>query len=373
MIVLDEKVKEFINERLFSAVRPVLFTDLVHEFGKSVDWAKSAMFSYYKGTGDNVKFHCVIVCCLSGGAVAVVQDLGRVEAMSEEITDCFIYAFNPMEGVIPFNEVHRDDFITIRNNYEVVYSEVKKERDLSPKKPVSRPSVAAAASAAAAAPVPVPAAPAGTANKDTKKKKDMGLRSTALLARMRKEREDKEQERQAELKRRREETQKRELERDPKRSKQMDELSKMFEDDDDLMDMDDEEERPVTAPVSTSTKAQQTQLDESEMEEIMDTTAEESLLEIKNRQEPEASSQVTAEAPKPEPAPEAEAEAAAEPEPETYVDEDGYIVTKRPAQQQAPPKPTPKATKPPVRSKTEPSAFKPKKKQGSIESFFKRK
>ncbi|KAL3235566.1 DNA polymerase delta subunit POL32 [Nakaseomyces bracarensis] len=376
MLEIDESVRDYISDRLFHAVKPVLFTDLVHEFRKGAEWAKSAMFSYYKGTGENVKFHCVIVCCLSGGRVGVVQDLARVEEFEEEVTDCFIYAFNPMEEVIPFNEVYRHDpgFITIKNSYELVRGEPASESPVKTIKTESRPLGRTTNKPVDKATKPVEK----EKEKDKKKGKDMGLRSTALLARMRKEREDKEQERQAELKRRREESQKKALERDPKKSKQMDELSKMFDEDedDDLMDIDDEE-RPVTAPAEVgstvtaegiSNRTNQTQLEESELDEIMDTTAEESLLEIKHRQEPELSSQVKQETNTVEPL----HQPVQEPEPETYVDEDGYIVTKRAAQPETKPKPKP-AAKTPIRSKTEPSAFKPKKKQGSIESFFKRK
>lgn len=357
MLELEEKVKEYIDERLFSTT--VLFTDLVHEFGRSAEWAKSAMFSYYKSSGDKVKFHCVIVCCFKDG-VAVVQDLNKVQEMESEITDCFIYAFNPMEEFIPFTEVHRDDFI-IRNSYDIVFRE--KAAGASPVKKTTTSRTAAATTATPAVAV---AAPPPAAIAKPEKKKDMGLRSTALLARMRKEREDKELQRQTELKRRRAETQKRELERDPKKSKQMDELSKMFEDDDDDL-MDISEERPVTAP-ATSVTNNEHNLNESEMEDLLETTTEDALLDAKG----DESDEVIQEPPTTDPV-----NAESKSEPETYIDEDGYTVTKRaspPKEQHVPAKQKSKtAAKPSVRSKTEPTAFKPKKKQGSIESFFKRK
>lgn len=362
---MDEEVKEFINDRLFHQAKPVLFTDLISKFGIGPDVAKGSMFHYYKTVSDNAKFHCVVVCCLKDNRIFIVQDLAKIGQLEEDVIDCFIYAFSPTSEVIPYNEVYRqsEQTLTIKNSYELVHTETNGSSVT--KAPVDKP-IKRENGQAKKEQTP-PTAP-------QKPKKDMGLRSTALLARMRKEREDKEQERQAELKRRREENAKRELDRDPKKAKQMDELSKMFDndDDDDLMDIDDDENdnnaikmeehqdnRPATAPTTAS------HINESEMEDILDTTAEESLLEIKKDQKesaPEMSSQVE----------QTDEPVKKEQEPETYVDEDGYIVTRRADPKEKKATPPVKKTTPAVRAKTDPTP-KPKRKQGTIESFFKRK
>ncbi|CCK73461.1 DNA polymerase delta subunit POL32 NDAI_0G04780 [Naumovozyma dairenensis CBS 421] len=409
----EEKITEYINEKLFTEIKPVLFTDLIAHFKIGPSRAKKFMYSYYKSTSTvtNVKFNCILMCCYSNGTIKLINDLKEVtpneneNANGNEMVDCFIYAFNPMDTFIPVNIiVDQLGSLSIKNPYKLTISE--KSLKAIDTRTLQRSKTVNASSSVSATTSPrginrattVPDTLDATKRADKveadrrietppvkKAKKSMGLKSTVLLEKMRKNREAKEAERQMELKKRREEALVKQVKKDPKMKAQMDELNKLFVEDDeegeddDLQNIssdekvvsesiplstgDDESEEPEIVPKNNNIEKKKS--DTTDMEAIFDTTAEESLLEISN---PTVVAKGQDEV-------EREEESAAN---SSYVDEDGYIVTKRPAvstpsqpskRQQT--RPIGKTTTPVSRSKR-PGSSSGKKKQGSIESFFKR-
>lgn len=386
---LATEVKHFIEERLFTQVKPVIFSDLIGKFKIGPSSAKRTMYQYYKDN-TNSKYNCVIICCYENGSIKVINDLNNIEDQNS-ILDCFIYAFNPMDEFIPTNTIINNyENLLIKNPYKLhdipISSESKESGPIRSKTEDNAVTDRTSSSAinshfGRARTIPESTSKNGEAENNVvesvkqKKKKDMGLRSTALLAKMRQEREEKEAERQNELNKRRQEQQDK-LNNDPKRKSQMDELNKLFVDDD-----EEEEEQITNKKEDIDTLSNRKglvkeenikALKEKELEELLDTTAEESLLEI-SKGALESPSKLTTsptnvtEHSSPHTKPEEKAT--------SYVDEDGYIVTKKPVP--ATPVKTPTtATKRKLgtsslsSSKSGPPS---KKKQGSIESFFKRK
>lgn len=190
----------------------------------------------------------------------------------------------------------------------------------------------------------------------------MGLRSTALLARMKKDRDDKEASRQNELRKRKEENMQKINKENPERVAQMEKLNSLFVED----DLEDEELDENTRPKSPEKAAvEDNDKNSNDLEDLLETTAEDSLMEVPKAKQTERSVTEISKEPK------------AEEESSSFIDEDGYIVTKRPATSTPPRKSSP-VTKRALSSKQqEPSSSssssKRSKKQGTLESFFKRK
>lgn len=388
---MTEQCTQYINDELFSNTRPVIFTDLMNKFKIGSSDAKSIMYKFYRNTTTNMKFNCVIMMCYQDGTVKLVTELStsQDQSQNDNLTDCFIYAFNPNNEFIPINDIKDESGSTlIVNPYKLVNNEPVKPAVTKETKPKtmrshteSTPKTTTTANSTIGSsktpmrpkthPITTASTTSTTSTSTAKPKKSMGLRSTELLAKMRRAREEKENERQRELKQRRQEEEASRMERlnkDPKRKQQMDELHKMFvddSDDDDLLN-----EQPPT---------KKTKIDDHELEELLETTAEESLLEIGNK--PNQDTNVT----KPneidsEPEQELEKKSSLGDESieaiaSSYVDDDGYVVTKK---QPAPPTKTTRARSSPLKKtsrvtkKNTLPAPKKKIKQGSIESFFKR-
>ena len=344
-------MSSFINEKLFTEVKPVLFTDLIYQLKVGPSMAKKLMFDYYKQT-TNAKYNCVVICCYKNQTIKIIHDVGNIPE-EDSIIDCFIFAFNPMDAFLPhYSIINQKDCLTIENPYELKVREslkiIERTKTLEEKsKPLVRPTARSKTT------------PEETTGKKSKSK-DMGLRSTALLAKMRKDRNDKEMSRQNELRKRREENIEKINKGNPEREAQMKELNNLFVED----DLDDEEPNEG----SHSNLPEQTLTDDrkksnNDLEDLLETTAEDSLMEVPKIHQTKI--------------PEAEdlKEPKFEEERSSFVDEDGYIVTKRPATSTPPPKPSP-ATRRALSSSKEqetPSSNKRLKKQGTLESFFKRK
>lgn len=333
-LTMMEKAIEFINETLFTEEKPVLFTNLMHKFQIGPSKAKEIMYTYYR-ENRTTKYNCIIICCYKD-KVQVIHDVNHVES-EKSLVDCFIYAFNPTEEFTPVNAAYdQRGYLTISNPHKLIVQEVR-SRTLeeepvtkTDRNPISTPRSRTMPETKEEKAVP---------RKAASKIKTTGLRSTALLAKMRAERESKEAQRQEELKKRR---QQQAEEHQQRNSAQLNELNKMFVDDSD-------EDGKFASETPTST------VDGDDLENILDTTAEESLLK---KPDDEENSQ--------------EDTPIKQEQDSSYVDEDGYLVTNRPATS-TPPKGRKRAAssllqiqqqkkKSPVRKKT----------QGTLESFFKK-
>lgn len=343
---MSEEAFEYINERLFTEEKPVLFTDLIFRFKIGPSKAKQLMYSYYR-QNTSTKFNCIIICVDEHGNIKVVYDLNSFDDQ-QTLVDCFIYAFNPLEVFTPVS-VARDmqEVLPVRNCYELKV-EPKRAKTLDAQPKVERTAVPPARSRT----VPETKEPA---KKPATKGKETGLRSTAILAKMRGERERKERERREELQKRRDEELQRATKNDPKRSAQMEELNSLFDGDEDDEQMTDGE--PI-ADRSSPEREESMPIDKQELEELLETTAEDSLMHTRN-EEPVRDAAET------KPGPDS-----------SYVDEDGYIVTNRAATSTPPPRrPAPKrphpAPQPEIPKKTR--LPKTKKSQPTLENFFKKR
>ncbi|GAV54383.1 hypothetical protein ZYGR_0AL01150 [Zygosaccharomyces rouxii] len=341
-----EEAIEFINERLFTEEKPVLFTDLIHKFRIGPSKAKKTMYVYYE-SNKTLKYNCVIVCCYKD-RIKIVHDVNHVDSQ-ESLIDCFIYAFNPMEEFIPVNPVvDQREYLSIQNPYKLVVPELRSKtvEEEPTNKAVPKPSIRSKTvpqTTKDEKSKPVPPKKQQQQQPPAKSKDNM-LKSTALLAKMRADRENKEAQRQKELAQRRE---REEQENKSKNDAQMKELNQMFVEDSD--ENDENQRQESDRPTST--------VEPDELEEILDSTAEESLLKQSQSQE---------EPPK----------VKQEPQDASYVDEDGYIVTNRSANNSS--------TSTPAQSRKRPGSSTPtlhqqskkpaqrKKTQGTLESFFKR-
>lgn len=352
-----EAFQEFISNKLFTETKPVIFSDLINKFKCGPNKAKEMMYSYYEDT-KNVKFQCIIVACYSNNKIKIINDIEHIENQ-ELMIDCFIYAFNPMDEFLPVNiaiDQHDDLIIKNPNRIKIEDKTIKIERAqtveskaVSTFKPIGQ--------------TRSKTVPEATPVKKEEHKKSMGLRSTELLVRMRKEREQKEFDRQEELRKRKQQQVEQRNKSDPKRVAQMEDLNKLFVDDDDDDDLS-KTESPTKdgSPIQAKSEV----INASELEELLDTTAEESLLELS--QDPSKNQ-------KPKIQPKKGEAKEEEEEVTTYLDKDGYMVTKKTVRPTETAGPTPK--KRPAASTLMNFSSKltkkqtPKKKQGSIESFFK--
>ncbi len=390
---------EYINDELFNKCHSVIFTDLMNKFKIGSSNAKQIMYNYYKDT-TTMKFNLVIIMCFKDGTVKVVSDLNEQnngDDNGNELMDCFIYGFNPNNEFIPINDLKDETGSNLITNPYKLVSEYKspaktttttttttsvKRSQTDTKMGIGKSTFQPGSTNNNSSSIRSKTEPQANA----KPKKSTGLRSTEILAKMKKAREAKETERQNELKHRREEenaNKLQQLNKDPKRKAQMDDLNKLFVDsDDDAKDIDEPE-------TESEKKKKNTTIDDSELEGLLETTAEESLLEIKKdgdfpgngikeevtSSQPDNSSKDASTKKTPL------GDESIEEITSTYVDKDGYIVTKRQPTAATPAKKSPAKLKSKVSStlsrfavskKGTPPPAKKKIKQGSIESFFKR-
>ncbi|SCU91418.1 LAME_0E12442g1_1 [Lachancea meyersii CBS 8951] len=321
---MNSDINKFIHCRLTEDVQVVLFTDLMAKFSITSNEAKAAMYDFYNATTSKV--HCVIVCGYKSGLIRIVDDLEKFED-DDSILDAFIYAFNPMDQFVPVNSMTKRP-VAVSNCYELAVEtavpsgtnmETKMGSETINTGPNKRPTVRSQT-------LPSrltgsrPQSPAATKLQPKPAVKNTGeLRSTALLQKMRKEREDKERRRQDELRKRRK-MQQDKVNNDPKRKQELEELSAMFDSDEE--EGDAEGKQPRSDPPSTNDAnffpSETAKPTEAELGELLETTAEESLVEIK----PPSRNQRAADE---EPDKQGD-------EPQTYLDEEGYTVTQRPAQ-----------------------------------------
>lgn len=373
----EEEYSEYISDKLFSKIKPVIFTDLINKFKCGPNKAKSEMYTYYKKT-KNVKFQCVIVACYANDTIKIVNDLNYINDQ-DNMTDCFIYAFNPMDVFNAVNDtIVNYENLRIQNPNKIKIIESKDDTELVPTRAKTLDNGTSNNSnnntftntTKRSNTVPAKSNPGNVVMKDEPKKKEEKLRPTELLAKMRKERQEKEANRQEELKKRKEEQEQERLKKDPETVAQMKELKDIF-DSDDLDDYEsDEPSKAITksdianesSPQKSKTGNTKTTINASDLEEILDTTGEESLLMLSQNQ----SNSNKKEEKKEE-----------EEEVSTYMDEDGYMVTKKTSKKPVPVQPETKrkiqlpSSKEPITKKTK--AVPTKKKQGSLDFFFKKK
>lgn len=436
------KVIEYINDKLHRRCQPIVFTDLMNNFHIGSSDAKQTMYNYYKET-TTMKFNCIIMICYKDGTIKMATDLNETETQSsKDILDCFIYAFNPNKEFIPVYELNdQSGSNLIVNPYKLVIENEKKVESIG--SPIKRSQTDSKVSNVKKDIVFNPVrsktdsavnSKSNSSDKNTSKKnepakpkKSIGLKSTEILAKMRKARDEKEAERQRQLKQRKQEEEANKLRRlnnDPTRKAQMEDLNKLFvdsdEDDAAGVDMNDnkntnesnkksEGEDSDVATTTTSIIKMNKTIDGSKLESLPDITAEDSSLEIegdepsnnkRNNETVDPRSRI--ESINPSETLEAENKEQAKKEPlgeesieeivTSYVDEDGYIVTnrKRPqpisinsdnskrniGQSSSPKKVTSRAKSILANfgNASKKSSLPPRKKvkQGSIESFFKK-
>ncbi|SMN19381.1 similar to Saccharomyces cerevisiae YJR043C POL32 Third subunit of DNA polymerase delta, involved in chromosomal DNA replication [Maudiozyma saulgeensis] len=382
----DEDYSKFISDKLFTKVKPVIFTDLINQFKCGPSKAKSQMYSYYKNTS-NVKFQCVLVACYSNDKIKIINDINNIEN-PDKLTDCFIYAFNPMDVFNPINEtvVRMDDLliknpnkISIESSNEIKATELTRPRtldnDTKPKKLTTE------VKRSKTEPQTSKKNNQTMKEESTKEQKPEGkLRPTELLAKMRLERQQKEKDRQEELKKRKDEHVQQKIKNDPKTAAQMKELNDIFANDDmsDYVEEDHSKRTEIkiddkTITQSSPQKKQASTINPSDLEEILDTTGEESLLMLSQNAE-NKQSVPSKDKPNQEVKKDAEEE---EEEVTTYLDEDGYMVTKKSANKPEPATKTESRKRSPIAPSLKSSVKKvkaapTKKKQGSLDFFFKK-
>lgn len=368
-MVLDKKFFKFIENRL-NLGKPVQFQDLVYQFSMKPSESKSIMYQYYKETSssDKVNYSLIILGIFKNGTIKVLQDLKNIPD-AKDLSDCFIYAFNPTELFFPVNEMMDQlAFIGYKNPIALQVDESKQDSmnaaNMNRSKTVeeSRSTGASKFSLASSSSSngvkrskTSPEEKTISSTKDVKKK-STGLRSTELLAKMRKNREEKENQRQKEL-------EKRKNEESAKKKEEMQKLNDLFMDDDEedieMKDADTNEKQEKPKKQLNEKEIEQAKrlnLDQDELIELVDTTAEESLLEIKKQSsQPQVIEEETTTAKKEEPIEES-----------SFVDDDGYIVTKKPVSSTSSKRSTP------VKNTAKPTPTK-RRKQATLEGFFKRK
>lgn len=383
-------IENFITQKLINDCKPVTFLDLCDEFSINVNKAKNEMVQYYSTTRHE-SIQCIVVCVLKHNVIQMITDPEKLPE-KEDIKDFFIYAFNPLETIDLTNRERTH--VTIKNPYKlhnqngtrpqtsdgigsvinITTQDVTQKMVAGPKKKSEAEPVVTKQRAKTFPEVAV--------TKPKKPTKSMGLKSTELLARMRREREEKEKNRQEELERRKHQQQdKNHVVVSQEKQKQLDQLASMFDDDDDddLAQFDknskkrdkkeeSEEEAEVNHPVAIesvpSQESQPVNLDRTvtNLEELLDTTVDESLMELS---QPEKEKEKEKE----EPVHESK-------EQTTYIDKDGYMVTKRPATEtKKPPKPvkSAKTAEPSKKPATPVEKKKARSSQRTLESFFGKK
>ncbi|CAB4254666.1 similar to Saccharomyces cerevisiae YJR043C POL32 Third subunit of DNA polymerase delta, involved in chromosomal DNA replication [Maudiozyma barnettii] len=376
----DEDYSKFISEKLFTKVKPVIFTDLINEFKCGPNKAKSQMYSYYKNTS-NVKFQCVLVACYSNDKIKIINDVNNIENQ-DKMTDCFIYAFNPMDVFNPVNDalVRMDDLLIKNpNKISIESNSINKAPELTRTKTVDNEIKPKKVLDEIKRSNTLPEANYKIKKEEhiKEKKQESKLRPTELLAKMRQEREQKEKDRQEELKKRKDEQAQQKMKSDPKAAAQIKELNDIFANDDmsDYVDEDDKNMAKATiddditqsSPQNTN-KIQQSTINPSDLEEILDTTGEESLLMFSQNEKKQAPAKGKTE----------HNTNKEEEEVTTYLDEDGYMVTKKSTNKCEPiAKAESRKRSSPIASSLKSSVKKvkmapAKRKQGSLDFFFKK-
>ncbi|AEY96913.1 FAEL075Wp [Eremothecium gossypii FDAG1] len=367
---MSDSIQEFLNVQLIQNCQLATVTDLADKFGLDAGAAKSALLAYHSAT-KNKEVHRLIVCVYSTGTIRVVCDDDDVPR--EDLADVFLYGLSPSSSLAISANVRSNP--TLRNPYTLVAV----PDDEAAAEPPQRSRTQAADAGprpnlrgnqtypAAAKPSP---SKAGTAQAKAGKF-DSGLRSTAIIARMREDREKKERERQEELKKRR---QKSTIVTEEKKL-QIAKLAQLFDGDSDSGDeeMDGRDEEAVLAPlppvsapdVAAPAAAPDQTLD---LEALLDTTADESLLSIHpDQNSPTRGSQDHA-----------STLTSLDAQPQSTTDEDGYLVTTK-ILPSAPPAALPSGAKRPAQraggppSKSAKTAPASKKVQSSLMNFFKKK
>ncbi|SCV05015.1 LANO_0G16622g1_1 [Lachancea nothofagi CBS 11611] len=363
---MNDEFSKYIHSRLIEDVQIVLFTDLMANFSICSGKAKKAMYDFYKTTTSKV--NCVIVCGYKNGLIQIIDNLKDFKD-DDELLDVFIYAFNPMNQFVPVNAMVKRP-VAISNCYEVAHEilpaapVVPTKLDVEETEPSTdvRPeqkSLPAGTKRVATRAQTLPAKPRGSKPQPKAPVKSAGeLRSTVLLQKMRQEREDKERDRLEELHKRRQ-LQQQKANNDPKRKQEMEELSKMFDSEEEqegseLEQRENEHEESQPEQEDSEPEQRENELPstlemanptEAELGELLETTAEESLLEIKAEpREPEAQEDTSL----------------------MFVDDEGYTVTQKPSQ-----KTSSTPVKRPTKAVSTPSEPESKKrKQQSLMNFF---
>ncbi|AET37613.1 DNA polymerase delta subunit POL32 Ecym_1380 [Eremothecium cymbalariae DBVPG len=395
---MSSEVHMFINEQLISHSNLITIADISDKFKLDAYSAKKEMFHYYTST-KNMDVKCLIVCEYSGGMVKVVGNLDHVQ--KEGLTDVFIYGFNPSDKVSfansvranptllnPYTLVVTEDDVVSADTNKVARSQTIETRNGGQTRPSVRENKTYPQTTVDSGVDTAAVKQYGKKQRENTEKFSNVLKSTSILAKMREDRERKERKRQEELRKRKE----RSTVVPAEKQQQLEKLSKLFDSDSDY-DMENKDEgssggaaacelSDPTAAAASPVRPTPPQIDTSnktvDLEELLETTADDSIVISSQKPDSEMSGSRSypVEQPAPQPAPQPE------PQQETYIDDDGYIVTKR-AQKTTPVTngdvhTTSSAVKRSVMSETQPSKSRsiagPKKKvQASLMTFFKKK
>ncbi|CCH59982.1 hypothetical protein TBLA_0C01680 [Henningerozyma blattae CBS 6284] len=321
-----DQIFQYIEKQIGKGIT-IQFQDLIFQFQIGPSQAKQLLYDYYKtikcanddsNDSKTHDFNLVIVAVYKSGNIKVINDVNNIPNKSE-LLDCFIYGFNPTDSFIPTNQLmDQTVFINLRNPVTLKIPEgtptiidsassdaptttptdkikppLEKLDPFSSMKQRSKTVGTSTESKEADKTNPISS---GSAKRSKTIPSDTGLRSTAILARMRKQREEKENERKEQLNRRKEELIEKQKETEAKDStkkrEQLKDLNTLFVDasDEEIEDKEsntNNSNKDGTDPhlykelSKTSTKnPQSTELNEEELAELLDTTTEASILEI---------------------------------------------------------------------------------------------
>lgn len=313
---MSSEVDKFIKERLLGASNYVSIIDIAESFKLDINTAKKELYAYYSNT-KTAKGNCTIICEYNNGSIKLLHDNDEVQC--DKLQDMFIYGISPSED-IRLQKITRDH-PTITPAYKLVLEQ--EATIIEPKNTITRSKTSVPEQTTLQRPSrgsrnTFP----GTNNELAKfkgKKNDIvntGLRSTAILERMRDERELKERKRLDELRKRREQS----IVISDQKKEQMEKLAKLFDSDtndnvipkysqSDIINQDKEKEF----------SKREEQLDQAntdahlDLEALLETTADDSLVMSPHSQETKAFC----------------SDNLAKPDPSIFVDNDGYIVTTR--------------------------------------------
>lgn len=393
-------IQNYISQKLINDNKPVTFLDLCDEFSINANKAKNEMVHYYSTTRHE-SIQCIVICVLKQNMIKMITDPENLPE-SENIKDFFIYAFNPLETIDLVNKERT--YVSIKNPFKLTYPDGTRPKTSDaiptvisiPTQTQAKPSDKDSSSKLKTNPEPKndvkKRANTFPLNEPKPKKpaKSMGLKSTELLARMRRERAEKENQRQEELERRKkqkeEEAQKKNVVISQEKQKQLDQLAHMFDDDDDLTSLgnnnnnnnstknnengnNDEREDSLPVAIESIPSQEPTKQEHTtNIEELLDTTADESILELSQpvKNNPETVDVASSDT--------SEKQQDIEPQEVTYVDEDGYMVTKRVAPEVKKPSKTTRSSRSVQPAKESKPRSNDKKKssdgQRTLESFF---
>ncbi|AMD20598.1 HDL146Wp [Eremothecium sinecaudum] len=365
---MSEKIQGYVNEQVLTASGSVTITDIAEKFNIDVYSAKRELYQFYS-TKKNTDLNYLIMCEYSNGNFKLVQN--GTELDRDGLQDVYVYGISPSKNFCIISSIREhptlsnpwevvrveEESIPVENNAPRAKSHVAKAEDQE-KRPSKRTSNSFASNTSAKK-------QHIATNENTKQedKFSSGLRSTAILARMREERERKERERQDELRMRKEKS----TSISSEKKTQMEKLMKLFDSDDDQSDkiqepqIRTEDDIAVKDSPTVVEPADATDDNNDNLDELLETTADESFL-VSSQPINSASNQ-TSKTPD-------------SPEATTFVDDDGYIVTKKTQNVSMPGAVTKQgaATKAAQQPKVTKKPSNPHKKvQSSLASFFKKK